>query len=62
MHRRELLMTGAAMPLLLALAPVPRRRMMRRRPRRSTDDTVPAMAQQLAAKPFKPADSTLPPN
>jgi periplasmic glucans biosynthesis protein len=57
--RRDLLMTGAAMPLLVALgraaaaddAPAPAA---------FTDDTVPAMARDLAAKPFKAADSTLP--
>jgi periplasmic glucans biosynthesis protein len=55
--RRELLRTGASMPLVLALnsaaaagdAPVP-----------FTADTVPTLARQLASQPFKPPNESLP--
>jgi len=57
--RRELLGTSASVPLLLALghravaddAPAPMA---------FDNDTVPAMARQCAAQPFKPPDATLP--
>jgi len=55
--RRELLRTGASVPLALALNSAAAADDM---PAPFTADTVPALARQLASQPFKPPDEQLP--
>ena len=62
MLRRKLLWTGASAPLLLALGRAAVADEATTTDNRGTlfdSDAVPAMARQLAAKPFSPPDSTL---
>lgn len=60
MRRREVMVGGAALPLVLALAPAAANADAPPPGAPFDKDTVPTLARQIAAQPFKPPDTSLP--